>query len=104
MREICTANEVQVVQGSMSPDHVHLLVSVPPTKSVSKIIQYIKGKTSRKLQQEFAHLKKVYWGQHFWARGYFLVTVGNVNQDDVQKYLEDQEDHHKNDDFKISEF
>ena len=104
MREICQANYVDIVSGSMSPDHVHLLLSVPPSVSVSKIIQYIKGKSSRKLLQEFDALKKRYWGQHLWARGYFAVTVGNVNSEDVQRYIEQQEEHHKKDDFKISEF
>ena len=104
IREICAANYIDIVSGSMSPDHIHLLISVPPSLSISKAIQYIKGKTSRKLLMEFAHLKKRYWGQHLWARGYFAVTVGNVNQADVQKYIEEQEAHHKKDDFKISEF
>jgi putative transposase len=88
----------------MSPDHVHLLISVPPSISLSKAIQYIKGKSSRKLLQEFEMLQKKYWGQHLWARGYFAVTVGNVNTEDVQRYIEQQEDHHKKDDFRISEF
>ena len=104
MREICQANYVDIVSRSMSPDHVHLLLSVPPSVSVSKIIQYIKGKSSRKLLQEFDALKKRYWGQHLWARGCFAVTVGNVNSKDVQRYIEQQEEHHKKDDFKISEF
>lgn len=88
----------------MSPDHVHLLLSIPPSISVSKAVQYIKGKSSRKLLQEFELLRKRYWGQHLWARGYFVVTVGNVNSNEVQKYIEEQEMHHKRDDFKISEF
>jgi putative transposase len=72
--------------------------------SVSTIVQYIKGKSSRKLQQEFEVLRKRYWGQHLWARGYFAVTVGNVNSENIQKYIEEQEVHHKSDDFRISEF
>ena len=104
IREICRANYVEIVSGSMSPDHVHLLISTPPGASLSKVIQYIKGKSSRKLLMEFEQLRKKYWGQHFWARGYFAVTVGNVNTADVQKYLEEQEAHHKHDNFKISEF
>jgi putative transposase len=64
-------------------------------------VQYIKGKTSRKLQQEYQELGKRYWGQHFWARGYFAVTVGNVNSEEVQKYIEEQEIHHKSENFKI---
>ena len=103
-REVCSSNYIDIVSGSMSPDHIHLLMSVPPSLSISKSIQYIKGKTSRKLLQEFEHLRKRYWGQHLWARGYFAVTVGNVNSDEVQKYIEDQEEHHKKDDFRISEF
>ena len=88
----------------MSPDHVNLLLSVPSSLFISKAVQYIKGKTSRKLLMEFTHLKKRYCGPHLWARGYFVVTVGNVNQEDVQKYIENQEEYHKKDDFRISEF
>jgi putative transposase len=87
----------------MSPDHIHLLLSIPPSVSLSKVIQYIKGKSGRKLLQEFEHLRKRYWGQHLWARGYFAVTVGNVNEQEVQQYIENQELHHKQDNFNISE-
>ena len=104
IREICKTNYVDIISGSMSPDHVHLLISVPLSVSVSKLVQYIKGKSSRKLLQEFDCLRKKYWGQHLWARGYFVVSVGNVNVEDVQKYIEEQEEHHKKDDFRISEF
>ena len=104
IKEICSANEIEIISGSMSPDHIHLLISVAPGLSVSRVVRYIKGKSSRKLQQEFEQLKKKYWGQHLWARGYFVVTVGNVNAEDIQKYIEDQEIHHKVDNFKISEF
>ena len=103
IREVCAANYVDIVSGSLSPEHIHLLLSVPPSISISKLLQYIKGKSSRKLLTEFEHLRKRYWGQHLWARGYFAVTVGNVNQEDVQKYIEEQELHHQNEDFKISE-
>lgn len=104
IREVCASNYVDIISGSMSPDHVHLLLSLPPSISLSKVLQYIKGKSSRKLLQEFDHLRKRYWGQHLWARGYFAVTVGNVNSEEVQRYIENQEAHHKQDDFRISEF
>ncbi len=103
IREICSANYVQIVSGSMSPDHVHLLISVPPSISLSKVMQYVKGKSSRKLQQEFPVLCKRYWGQHMWGRGYFAVTVGQLNEDQVKEYIESQEEHHKPDNFTISE-
>ena len=104
MREICLANDVVIVSGSLSPDHVHMLLSVPPGLALSRVMQSIKGKSSRKLLQEFEILKKKYWGQHLWARGYFAVTVGNVNVEDVQKYIENQEVQHRNDSFRITDF
>jgi putative transposase len=104
IREICSANYVDIVSGNVSPDHIHILISVPPHLAVSKIVQYIKGKSSRKLQQEFEVLRKRYCGQHLWARGYFAVTTGTLNTSDVQKYIEQQEEHHRTDSFKISEF
>ncbi len=88
IREICGANYVDILSGSVSPDHVHLLISMPPSISLSKMVQYIKGKSSRKLMQEFSHIRKRYWGQHLWARGYFGVTVGNVNTEEIQRYIE----------------
>ena len=80
----------------------HILI--PPTLSVAKIMQYIKGKSSRKLQDEYSELKKRYWGQHLWARVYFVATTGQLNSEDVQRYIENQEIHHKTGEFKISEF
>ena len=104
IREICTANYVDIVSGNITPDHVHMLISMPPSMALSKLVQYIKGKSSRKLFQEFELLRKRYRGQHLWARGYFAVTVGNVNAADVQKYIEEQGMHKKYNDFNISEF
>jgi len=85
----------------MSPDHVHLLLSVPLSISLSKVLPYVKGKSGRKLLQEFEHLKKRYWGQYLWARGYFAATVGNVNEEAIQRYIENQEAHYACDNFNI---
>ena len=104
MQEICAANYIDIARGSISPNYVHLLISMPSYMSVSKAVQYIKSKSNRKLQREYTQLKKKYWGQHMWYRGYFSVTTGSINQQDVQKYIEEQETHHRIDDFKISEF
>ena len=104
IREICSANYVDIISGSMSPDHVHLLVAIPPSLALFRLLQYIKGKSSRKLQVEFKHLKKRYWGQHLWGRGYYAVTVGQLNERDVQEYIENQEQHHRQDNFSISEY
>ena len=104
IREICAANYVNILSGSLSPDHIHLLVSVPPSLSLSKLMQYIKGKSSRKILMEFKHLQKKYWGQHIWGRGYFAVTIGNLNEQQVQEYIENQEMQHKDEDFSISAY
>src|SRR5277367_3373038 len=76
LRQICQGREVVIVQGAVSPDHVHMLVSVPPQLAAAKLVQYLKGRSSRMLQDEFPQLKKRYWGQHLWARGYFCASVG----------------------------
>jgi len=90
IREICMAREVTIIRGSVSVDHVHLLVSTPPKLAPSKLVQYVKGRSSRKLQEEFGELRKRYWGQHLWARGYFCATVGGVDEDTIKKYIEEQ--------------
>jgi putative transposase len=86
IRQICHAREVVIIRGSVSPDHVHMLVSAPPYMAPSKLVQYIKGRSSRRLQEE--SLRKRYWGQHLWARGYFCATVGAVDEDDQRLYRE----------------
>ena len=88
IRRICTEEGAEIHSGSVSADHVHMLVSIDPSVSVSKLVKYIKGKTSRKLQMEFPELRKRYWGQHLWARGYFAVSVGNVTAEMVKEYIE----------------
>ena len=78
IRQICEVHEVNILGGVVSSDHIHLYISIPPQISVSKLVMRLKGRTSRKVQQEFADIRKRYWGQHFWARGYFCVSAGNV--------------------------
>src|SRR5215212_12138265 len=76
IRQSCMSREIKILKGHVSEDHVHLLVSSPPMLSPAKIVQYLKGRSSRMLQQEFSHLKKRYWGQHLWARGLLLQHDG----------------------------
>jgi len=78
---------VDILSGVVAKDHVHVLVSIPPQVSVSKLVQKLKGKTSYKLQREFASLRKQYWGQRMWARGYFACSTGNVTDEMVKAYL-----------------
>ena len=99
LREICEARGLTIVSGNIRENHVHLLVSCPTDVSPSKIVQYLKGKSSYRLQREFRGLQKRYWGQHLWARGYFCATVGAVNEDMIKEYVENQRDDEG--DFKI---
>src|SRR5215472_5846123 len=87
VREICKANDIEIVKGHVGKDHVHLFVSVPPYLSVSKVMQYLKGKTSHKLLMEFAHLRRQFWGRHLWARGYFAASSGNVTDEVILQYI-----------------
>jgi len=87
IRQMCSEMHVDILSGVVAKDHVHVLVSIPPQVSVSKLVQKLKGKTSYKLQREFASLRKQYWGQRMWARGYFACSTGNVTDEMVKAYL-----------------
>ena len=88
IRRICVEENVEILKGTVSSDHIHILVSIDPSTSVSNLVKFLKGKTSRKLQMEFPELRKRYWGQHLWARGYFAVSVGNVSAEMIKQYIE----------------
>ena len=91
IQEICRDNGAEIIRGKVVSDHVHIYVSVPPYQSISKLVQYLKGKTSRKIQQEFPELRRRYWGKHLWGIGYFVRTTGNVTDEIVKAYVEREE-------------
>ena len=101
VRETCEAFEIRIVKGVVSQDHVHILVSAPPNMAPSEIMRRIKGRTSSKLFEEFPHVKKRYWGQHFWARGYFCATVGQMTEEMIKQYLEHHFEREGDDNFKM---
>ena len=86
-RQVCSEMGVEVLRGVVAGDHVHMLVSMPSQMSVSKLVQRVKGKTSYKLQREFDGLRRQYWGQRMWARGYFASTTGNVTDEMIAEYI-----------------
>ena len=92
IREGCEARNIEIVEGNIRSDHVHLLLSIPPSMSVSQVAQYLKGRSSHLLQDEFPQLKRRYWGQHMWGRGYFCATVGNVTEEMIREYIKNQDD------------
>ena len=103
MRGTCKQNEVEILAGHVSKDHIDLLVSVPPHLSPSKLVQYLKGYSSRKLQMEYKELNKQFWGRHLWGRGYFVVSSGNVTDEVVAEYImkQDVAENMKSDNFNI---
>lgn len=101
VRETCTAFEIEILKGVVSVDHVHILVSAPPNMAPSEIMRRVKGRTSRKLFEDFPLLKKRYWGRHFWARGYFCATVGQMTEEMIKEYLDHHFEPKPNDEFKI---
>jgi putative transposase len=102
IRQICKANDIEIIKGHVSKDHVHLFVSVPPHISVSNLVQMIKGKTSRKMLGDFKPLQKQFWGRHLWARGYFVASSGNITDEVIMEYIEHQDIGSEDEDFKIS--
>jgi putative transposase len=86
--QICDAEEVRILKGVVSKDHVHMHVEYPPAVSVSGLAKRLKGRTSRKLQQAFSQLEKRYWGRHFWAAGYGAWSTGNITEEMIHNYLE----------------
>ena len=77
-RQICCEKGVDIIRGVLSADHVHMFVSVPPKLAISEHVRLLKGRSSHKVQREFLQLKKRYWGQRFWGRGYFSTTNGTI--------------------------
>ena len=90
LRQIAMAREVTIIRGALAPDHIHMLVASPPAIAPSKLVQYLKWRSSRKLQMEYDQLRRRYWGQHLWARGYFCATVGTVTAEMIKRYIEEQ--------------
>ena len=103
IREVCKANDIEILKGHIRPDHVHLLLSVPPTMAPSRVMNAIKGRTSNRLMRDFRSLNRQFWGRHLWARGYFVATSGNVTDDVLRRYIEEQDVEPEDDDFKVTE-
>ncbi len=91
VRQVCVSEDVKILKGVVSADHVHVHIEYPPSKSISNLVRKLKGRSSRRLQEEYPLLRKRYWGQHFWAIGYGAWSTGNITDEMVQEYLE----HHR---------
>lgn len=104
IRQICRSNDIEILAGHVRPDHVHLLLSVPPHLAPSRVMQAIKGKTSHRLLMDQRKLRKEFWGRHLWSRGYFVCSSGNVTDEMIAEYIRTQGAEPQDDDrFKVSE-
>ena len=103
VREVCKAYDIEILKGQVRPDHVHPLLSVPPTMAPSRVMNAIKGRSLNRLMRNFRELNRQFWGRHLWSRGYFVATSGNVTDDVLKRYIEDQDVESQNDDFKVTE-
>jgi putative transposase len=102
IRQICQQLDIEIIKGHVSRDHVHLFVSMPPHVSVSDAMKQIKGKSSYKMLMEFKGLSRQYWGRRFWGRGYFAASSGNVTDEMIIEYIENQDQATEDGDFTIT--
>ena len=89
LRKLCEQKGVEIIQAEACPDHIHMLISIPPKYSVPQIMGYLKGKSSLMIFDRHANLKYQYGDRHFWARGYYVNTVGR-NKKQIQEYIKRQ--------------
>jgi putative transposase len=92
LRELCKYKGVEILEGHLMPDHVHMLVTIPPKISVSSFMGYLKGKSSLMIFDKYANLKYKFGNRKFWAEGYYVSTVG-LNEATIKKYIQRQEKH-----------
>ena len=102
LRQICKENNVEIIKGHVSKDHIHLFVSVPPHLAISKLVQYLKGKSSYKIMQENKQVSRMFWGRHLWGRGYFVATSGNITDEVIMEYIKNQDENEDSGDFTIA--
>ena len=92
IRQLCGYKGVEIIEGHLMPDHVHILVSIPPKYSVSSFMGYLKGKSALMMFDKHANLKYKFGNRHFWSEGYYVSTVG-LNEATIAKYIREQEAH-----------
>ena len=90
LRRLAAQKESRIEEGHLMPDHVHMMISIPPKYAVSQVIGYIKGKSAIHMARVYGERKRNFTGQHFWARGYFVSTVGR-NEEAIREYIRQQE-------------
>ena len=96
IKDICDWKDIEILEGAVKEEHVHLYLNIPPKHSISEVMQWLKGKSAERLLKKFPKLEKQYWGRHLWARGYFVSTVG-ISDEIIKQYIRKQRDEEEND-------
>ena len=94
IKHTCDWKGIDIIKGAVGEEHIHLYLDIPPKYSISDVMKWIKGKSSEKLLKSFERLSKQYWGRHFWARGYFVSTVG-ITDEIIKQYIEKHREEEK---------
>ena len=95
LKKLCDWKRCEIIELKIMPDHVHMIIDIPPKNSVSEILGILKGKTAIKLMKSFQGLrKKPYWGNHFWSKGYCVSTIG-IDEEKIRKYVKYQEENER---------
>jgi len=94
LKKLCEFKKVEIVEGAVCADHVHLCVSIPPKLSVSEFVGYLKGKSALMIFDKHPELGSK-WDRSFWARGYYVSTVGNITEDAIKRYIQEQQEESK---------
>ena len=91
IKEVCDWKDIEILEGAVMEEHIHLYLQIPPKHSISDVLQWLKGKSAERLLKKFPQLEKQYWGRHLWARGYFVSTVG-ITDEVIREYIRKQRD------------
>lgn len=97
LKKLCEYKKVEIVEGAVCADHVHLCVSIPPKMSVSEFVGYLKGKSALMIFDKHPEIGSK-WDRSFWARGYYVSTIGNITEDAIKRYIQEQQEESKKED------
>ena len=97
LKKLCEYKKVEIIEGAVCEDHIHLCVSIPPKLSVSEFVGYLKGKSALMIYDKFPEFSNK-WDRAFWARGYYVTTIGNVNEETIKNYIKEQAEESKRED------
>ena len=97
LRTLCNYKKVEIIEGAVCKDHVHLCVSIPPKICLSEFMGYLKGKSALMIHDRHPEMGNK-WNREFWARGYYVSTIGNINEETIRKYISEQEEESKKED------